>query len=75
MHNPENWIISKSLKQAAIVQRLLKLSESFKDHCNNVYFEVIGQAFHELWQFKARYADSRNLIHFIPDSVFWIMRV
>ena len=45
----------------------------------NVYFKVIGQAFHELWQFEARYVNSRNLcaflIHFIPDLVFWIMRV
>ena len=45
----------------------------------NIYFTVIGQAFHELWQFKTRHANARNLcavlIHFIPDPVFWIMQV
>ena len=45
----------------------------------NVYFKVIRQAFHELWQFETRHANARNLctilIHFIPDPVFWIMRV
>ena len=35
MHNPENWIVYKPFKQAAIVQRLLKLSENFKDHCTH----------------------------------------
>ena len=41
---------------------------------SNVYFTVIGHAFHELWQFETRHANSRNLctflIHFIPDPVF-----
>ena len=45
----------------------------------NVYFTVIGQAFHELCQFETRHANARNLraalIHFIPDPVFWIMQV
>ena len=45
---------------------------------SNVYFTVIGQAL-QLWQFESRLANSRNLraflIHFIPDPVFWIMRV
>ena len=35
MHNPENWIIYKPFKQAVIVQRLIKLLENFKDHCNH----------------------------------------
>jgi len=35
MHNLENWIIYHPFKQAAIVQRLLKLSENFKDHCTH----------------------------------------
>ena len=34
-HNPENWIIYKPFKQAAIIQRPLKLSENFKDHCTH----------------------------------------
>ena len=46
---------------------------------SNVYFKVIGQAFHELWQFETRHANARNLravlTHFIPDPVFWIMWV
>jgi len=45
----------------------------------NVYFTVIGQALQELWQFETSHANLRNLraflIHFIPDPVFWIMRV
>jgi len=40
----------------------------------NIYFKVIGQAFHELWQFETRHANVRNLravlIHFIPDPDF-----
>jgi len=27
----------------------------------NVYFKVIGQSFHKLWQFKTRLANVRNL--------------
>jgi len=42
----------------------------------NVYFKMIGQTFHE---FEAWHANTRNLravlIHFIPDPIFWIMRV
>ena len=35
MHNPENWIICKPCEQAPLVQRLLKLSENFNDHCTH----------------------------------------
>ena len=49
---------------------------------DNLYFKVIGQAFHELWQFETRHANARNLhvilihsVHFIPDTVYWIMQV
>ena len=45
----------------------------------NIYFKVIEQGFHELWQFETRHANVKNLravlIHFIPNPVFWIMRV
>ena len=45
----------------------------------NVYFKVIGQAYHELWEFETRHANVRDfhvvLIHFISDPVSWIMRV
>jgi len=55
------------------------LDREFSVEQNNVYFTVIGQAFHELWQFETGHANARNLrvvlIHFIPDPVFWIMRV
>ena len=40
---------------------------------------LIGQALYELWQFETKHVNVRNLravlIHFIPDPVFWIMRV
>ena len=55
------------------------LAREFSVEQSNVYFTVIGQAFHELWQFETRHANAQNLhavlIHFIPDPVFWIMRV
>jgi len=55
------------------------LDREFSVEQSNVYFTVIGQAFHGLWQFETRHANARNLravlIHFIPDPVFWIMRV
>ena len=55
------------------------LDREFSVEQNNVYFTVIGQALQELWQFESRHANLRNLcaflIHFIPDPVFWIMRV
>ena len=55
------------------------LDKEFSVELSNVYFTVIGQALQELWQFESRHANSRNLcaflIHFIPDPVFWIMRV
>ena len=55
------------------------LDKVFSVEQSNVYFTVIGQAFRELWQFESRHANLRNvrafLIHFIPDQVFWIMRV
>ena len=41
---------------------------------SNVYFTVIGLAFHELWHFETRHANVRRnlhavLIHLIPDPV------
>ena len=55
------------------------LDREFSVEQSNVYFTVIEQALQELWQFESRHANSRNLraflIHFIPDPVFWIMRV
>ena len=55
------------------------LDREFSVEQSNVYLTVIGQAFHELWQFETRHANVQNLcavlIHFIPDPVFWIMRV
>ena len=55
------------------------LGKEFSVEQGNVYFTVIGQAFHVLWQFETRHANARNLhgflMHFIPDPVFWIMRV
>ena len=40
----------------------------------NVYFTVIGQVFHELWEFETRHANGRNvravLIDFIVDPIF-----
>ena len=56
------------------------LGGEFSVEKSNVYFTVIGQALQELWQLESRHANSRRnlrafLIHFIPDPVFWIMRV
>ena len=55
------------------------LDREFSVEQSNVYCTVIGQTLQELWQFESRHANSRNLcvflIHFIPDPVFWIMRV
>jgi len=58
-----------------IIDVLYKEISIEQDH---VYFTVIGQAFHELWQLETRHANARNLgavLNFIPDPVFWIMRV
>ena len=35
----------------------------------NVYFTVIGQAFHELWQFETRHVNARNLHMVLISSV------
>ena len=52
------------------------LDRGFIAEQSNIYFTVIGQAFHELWQCETRHVNAQNLLmHFIPDQVFWIMRV
>jgi len=54
------------------------LDREFSVEQSNVYFTVIGQAFHELRKFETRHSNPRNLctvlIYFIPDPVFSIVR-
>jgi len=51
------------------------IDREFSVEQSNIYFTVIGQAIHELWQFETMQANMQNhpavLIHFIPDPVFW----
>ena len=35
-----------------------------------IYFKVIGQGFHKLWQFKTRHANARNLRAFLIQIQF-----
>ena len=46
------------------------LHREFSVEQSNVYFTVIGQTFHELWQFETRHANVQSLravlVHFIP---------
>ena len=36
------------------------LDREFSVEQSNIYFTVIGQAFHELWQFETRHANARK---------------
>ena len=38
------------------------LDREFSVEQSNIYFTVIGQAFHELWQFETKHAGARNLL-------------
>ena len=37
------------------------LDREFSVEQSNIYSTVIGQAFHELWQFETRHANARNI--------------
>ena len=37
------------------------LDREFTVEQSKIYFTVIGQAFHELWQFETRHANARNI--------------
>ena len=75
-------IKKKSLSQVSYYWYLIVIQCLDREYCveqHNVYFTVIGQVFHELWQFEIRHTNARNLravlIYFIPDPVFQIMKV
>ena len=47
------------------------LDREFSVEQSNIYFTVIGQAFHELWQFETWHANARNL-HVVLILLFQI---
>ena len=56
---------------------IFRYSREFSVEQSNIYFTVIGQAFHELWQFKTRHANTRNfravLMHFFQIQFLGLM--
>jgi len=62
----------RSLLELLLVFKCVRsLDREFSVEQSIIYFTMIGEAFHELWQFEIRQKNARN--HFIPDPVFQIM--